>query len=186
MKLTGLIFVAALSAPFASSASAGETKPLDYTQRNAALTPAGTTAPEAKAPERNDVLQEKRVEYPTVDKKPAAVGDRRAGIDVSETHEKQIRDRNSHRPEAAEQPLSSQNHREAADRLQATNQISQPPLVSKYQNSLTSASSSNMSRFPATTRDTKTKFNRFVFRKNTPDLEAAAVTPAAGGSTVKP
>jgi hypothetical protein len=64
-----------------------------------------------------------------------------------------------------------------------------PQLITKYQDGLTSASATNMARFPALDRATGAKINRFVFRKNAPDpavaLDGAAITPAAGGATVQ-
>jgi hypothetical protein len=61
--------------------------------------------------------------------------------------------------------------------------------VAKYQDGLTSASATNMARFPAVDRATGAKINRFVFRKNPDEVSAvtggAEVTPAAGGSVIR-
>jgi shikimate kinase len=61
-----------------------------------------------------------------------------------------------------------------------------PQVLTKYQDGLTSASATNMARFPALDRMTGAKINRFVFRKNAPDtaaLSGATVTPAGGRDT---
>ena len=123
-----------------------------------------------------------------VDKQSAAIGDRRAAIDLKETRDKNIRDKDSHRPETVDRTMSALNHREATIST-ADESTMKPQMVVKYQDSLTSASATNMARFPALDRATGAKINRFVFRKNAPEtadaLARAAVTPAAGGAPVQ-
>ena len=188
MKLTGLIvFVALLSAGAMITRAADATSPVDYAQRNTPFAPAVPVVPAKQSPETNAAVQEKRVDKSIVDKKPAAVGERRSAIDVQEAREKTIRGKDSHRPEKLEQPMSALNHREAS--MSTAADSNKPQLITKYQDGLTSASATNMARFPALDRATGAKINRFVFRKNAPDtavaLDGAAITPAAGGATVR-
>jgi hypothetical protein len=187
MKLSSVI-VASVSAFLVSAAcGADATTPVDYTQRNTPFAPAATVTPEKKELPRADAVQDKRVEKTTVDKKPAAVGDRRAPITVEETQEKNVREKNSSRPEKIEQPMSAFNHRDAT--ITTAADTKKPPTVAKYQDSLAAASASNMARFPALDRATTAKINRFVFLKNSPDptplTTDAAVTPAGGANPVR-
>jgi hypothetical protein len=188
MKLPRLFFLASLSLCGAVNApGADATSPVDYTQRNQPYAPAPSVAPDKKTPETNATVQDKRVDKTVVEKKPAAVGDRRAPIDVTETREKNVREKDSRRPEKIDQPMSAFNHREAAKTTTA--EASKPQIISKYQEGLTSASATNMARFPALDRSTGAKINRFVFRKNAPEtgaaLEGAVVTPAGGAPAVR-
>ena len=187
MKFPSIIAAANLSLLGCVSLWAGDaTTPVDYTQRDATFAPAGTITPEKKPLLRDSTLQDRRVEKTTIDKKPATVGDRRAAIDVQETRDKLVREKDSHRPEATEQTLSQFNHRESS--IATATATTKPPTVSKYQDSLTAASASNMTRFPALDRATTAKINRFVFRKNAPDSPsltgAALVTPAGGAAQI--
>lgn len=189
MKLPSLFVLASLALIGATTARAADaTSPVDYTQRNAPYEPTPSVAPGKKAPETNSSVQEKRVDKTILDKKPAVVGERRAAIDVQESREKIIHDKDSRRPEKIEQPMSTFNHREATISTGAET-TTRPEMVAKYQDSLTSASATNMARFPAISRATGAKINRFVFRKNAPDtaaaLTGAAITPAAGGAAVR-
>ena len=193
MKLSRLFFLASLTLSGAIRAHAADaTSPLDYTQRNqpfsAAPSAAPSVAPDKKSPEANAAVQDKRVDKTVVDKQSAAIGDRRAAIDLKETRDKNIRDKDSHRPETVDRTLSALNHREATIST-ADESTMKPQMVVKYQDSLTSASATNMARFPALDRATGAKINRFVFRKNAPEtadaLAGAAVTPAAGGAPVQ-
>ena len=166
--------------------AADATAPIDYTQRNATFAPEGSVAAEKRQPETNARIQDKRVEPGTVDRKPAAVGDKRAAIDVEEAKEKRIREKDSRTPGKVEQPDSRFNHREATVSTGADTR--KPAMVAKYQDSLNAASASNMARFPALDQATGAKLNRFVFRKNPEEqanaVSGAPVTPAAGGATV--
>ncbi len=187
MKLPGLIVLASLTLiGLDPSRAADATTPVDYTQRNSPYTPAASVTPEKKSPEANATVQEKRFEKTPVEKKPAAVGDRRAAVDVTETRDKNIREKESHRPEVIEQPKSGFNGREST--ISTADDTKKPPTVTKYQDSLSSASATNMARFPALDKTTTGKINRFVFRKNSTEtstaLGAAPVTPAAGKADV--
>jgi hypothetical protein len=187
MKLPSLILTSLSLLGFSASRGADATAPVDYTQRNQPFAPGATVTPEKKELPRDDTVQDKRVEKTTIEKQNAAVGDRRAAIPIEEARNKYIREKNSSRPEAVEQPMNAFNHREAT--ITTASDTKKPPLVSKYQDSLAAASVSNMARFPALDRATTAKINRFVFRKNaadtTPVTEDAAVTPAGGANPIR-
>ncbi len=188
MKLPGFIAFACLTLTGGGLAAAADaTSPVDYTQRNSPFAPAASVTPDKQVPETNATVQDKRVDKNVVDKKPAAVGDRRAAIDLTETREKNVREKDSRRPEKVEQPTSAFNHRES--RISTADEMKKPPTVSKYQDSLTSASATNMARFPALDGAAGAKINRFVFRKNgsspSTALDGAPVTPAGGAAEVQ-
>jgi len=188
MKFPCLIVLAFLApGGLATGRAADATRPVDYAQRDTAFAAAATVTPDTKTPQLDTALQDRRVEPITIDKKPSALGDRRAAIDVQEARDKTVREKDSHRPEADERTMSAFNHRESSITTGA--EAKKPELVSKYQSSLTAASASNMARYPAVGAATAAKINRFVFRKNAPDsavaLDGAPATPAAGGSAVQ-
>ncbi len=171
-----------------SADGADATSPIDATDRNAPFAPAATVAPTKKAPAAspNSRVQERRFETTTLDRKTAPVDGQRAATEITEAREKNVREKDSYRPEGIDQPRSAYNHRPAAISTDAN--TTKPPMVSKYQDGMTAASASNMARFPAVKGSTSAKINRFVFRKNPAEperaLEGAAVTPAAGGSAL--
>ncbi len=188
MKPSGLAVLVLSGLCLATARGADATSPVDYTQRNSPYAPGAATGvvPSRQAPVTNEVVQEKRVQPPTVDRRIAPVGDRRAAVEIRETREKQVQEKDSHRPEVTEQPTSAFNHRTAA--ITTADDTTKPPTVARYQDSLTAASATNMARFPAMDRATGAKINRFVFRKNPTEAavgtEGRSVTPAAGGSTL--
>lgn len=167
--------------------AADATTPVDYTQRNGQFAPAATITPEKKILQQDSAIQDKRVEKKLFDRASSPLGDKRAPLELKETREKQIQEKNSQRPAAVEQPFSSMNHREAV--ISTSADTRKPPIVAKYQDSLTAASAANMARFPALDQATGARINRFVFRKNGADSAAittgATVTPAAGGGSVQ-
>ena len=166
--------------------AADATSPVDYTQRNQAYAPGAGVSADKRTPEPNEAVQEKRFEKTVIERVPAPVGERRAGVEIKETREKKIREKDSKRPEKIDQPTSAYNHRPAAISTEADTR--KPPTVARYQDSIAAASASNMARFPAIDGATSAKINRFVFRKNPTDTQAltqgAPVVPAAGGGTL--
>lgn len=168
------------------SRGADATTPIDYTQRNGPFAPGATVPVRKKTLPMAETLQNRRVEPPTIDKIPAAVGDRRSAIDVRETQPKNVLPKETRRPETVERTVSAFNHRAAA--FTTATDAPKPPMVAKYQDSLTAANATKTARFPAFGRATAAKINRFVFRKNAPESSVAtggvAITPAAGGSPV--
>ena len=186
MKLPSLIGVASLSVLCLNPARANPTAPVDLAQRNAPFSPAATIAPEKQTPARDDAVQDKRVEKTVIEKTPAAVGDRRAAIDVQETRGKNVREKKSSRPAATEQAVSAFNHREAP--FATATDATKPPLVAKYQDGLTAATAVKPTQFSALDRATAAKINRFVFRKNSPDpapITGGAPVTSAGGAPLR-
>jgi hypothetical protein len=185
MKSAGLVVIFAAITCVPTAGAADATTPIDYAQRNTPFAPAGSVAPEKQNPaDKTAPVQDKRFEKTTVDKKTAPLGERRAAIDMSE--EKNIREKDSRRPEKIDHPESTYNHRQSA--ISTSDDTKKPPTVAKFQDSLTAASASNMARFPALDKATGAKINRFVFRKNPVEADAAAaaanVTPAGGPAAV--
>ncbi len=186
MNRSGFAALAMASLGTGAIWAADATTPIDYSQRNAPYAVGNATAvvPEKQTPATNSTLQEKRFDSTMVKKKTAPLAGRRAGVELKETREKQVQEKNSRRPEVREQPASGFNHRDAP--FSTKNDTNKPPTVAKYQDSLTAASASNMARFPALDRATTAKINRFVFRKNPPDSAGATqgkpVTAAASGT----
>lgn len=191
MQPTGLVFIAGFAICALPLRSADATTTIDYSQRNTPFAPGVATpvVPEKQLPKskENETVQEKRFDTTTVDRKTSVLGERRAAIDVKEARDKNVVEKNSHRPEMKEQPTSTFNHRSAA--ISTSNDTTKPPTVTKYQDGLTSASATNMARFPAVDRATNAKINRFVFQKNPAEPTVASdsrtITPAAGGSDIR-
>ena len=183
MQRTSLIVIAQVCFGLTAAHGSDATTPIDYAQRNAPFAPGASVTPDKKAITADTALAEKRVDKTVVDKQPAAVGDRRAAIDVGETRAKTVRDKDSRRPETVEEPRSAFDHRAAA--ISTAGDTQKPPLVTKFQDSLKAASATNMARFPALDHATTAKINRFVFRKNSSEPSSVtggtAVTPAASG-----
>lgn len=186
MKRSAFVVFASFSVCTPTVRAADATTPVDYTQRNApfAPSPGGTVAPARQTPQGNAAVQDKRFDKAVVDKKTAPLADRRAEVDVTEAREKNVREKDSHRPEAETIRRSSFDHRTAG--IATGGEKTRPQTVAKYQDSLTSATATNMAKYPAMDRATAAKINRFVFRKNptepTAAMDRAKVTPAAGGS----
>jgi hypothetical protein len=186
MKPSGLVVLAIVLCCAAAQAK-DATTPIDYSQRNAPFAAAAEVVLQKQTPTVNAAIQEQRVEVNAIPKQAAAVGERRSAIEVTEAREKSVREKNSQRPEKREQPTSAFSQRKAA--ISTGVDTAKPPMVAKYQDSLTAASATNMARYPALHATTKTKVNRFVFQKNPPEstvvTTGAAVSPAAGGSSVQ-
>lgn len=185
MKPSALLLVGMFGC-VCSAWAADATSTIDYRDRNGTFAPSPSVAPQKQTPATNAAVQEKRVEKTTVEKQMAPMADRRAGVDVKETREKSVREKDSRRPQTIEQPTSAFNHRTAA--MSTSADTTKPPIVSKYQDGLIAASASNMARFPAMDGATTAKINRFVFRKNAAEpaagVNGSPVTPAAGGAVV--
>lgn len=190
MRTLPLARLAIFCAGGALAGAADATSPVDATQRNQAFGVSTTVAPEKQSPadRANSRVMEQKYETGTVEKKLAPVGGERAAIELREARDKTVIEKDSSRPEAKERQLSSYNQRPATISTGADTR--KPPTVTRYQESLTAASASNMARFPALDRATSAKINRFVFRKNPAETagvtEGRAVTPAAGGSAIRP
>jgi hypothetical protein len=187
MRLSTYAALAALSVAIRAASAADATTPIDYRDRNEAFAPADNGATKKQKPATNSSVQDKRVEKTLVEKKSSPLGERQAAIEIKETRAKNVREKDSHRPERIEHVTSGFDHRQSA--ISTAGDATKPPMVAKYQDSLAAASATNMARYPAMDKATSAKINRFVFRKNPTETAAAVngspVTPAAGGSALQ-
>lgn len=162
---------------------ANPTAPIDVTQRNADFAPAASILPGKRTPEVDRDLQDRRVGAPTLDL-PRAEAPSRASIDVAETRAKTVRE-NPRNLLAPLPPATSPANRRA-EALSTSNEVIKPPRVARFQEGLAAAREASRARYPALQGATTAKLNRFVFRKNAPDvapLSAAAVAAPAGGGS---
>lgn len=162
---------------------ANPTGPIDVTQRNAEFAPAASIQPDKRAPQVDRDLQDRRVDRPLLDLLRAEAP-ARASIDVAETRAKTVRE--SPRSLLAPLPPATSPTNRRAEELLTSNEVIKPPRVTRYQDGLAAARAANLARYPALEGATTAKLNRFVFRKNPPDvapLSAAAVAAPAGGGS---
>jgi hypothetical protein len=184
MKRSSFVIFAGFAWSGAAAWAADATRPIDYTERNAIFAPRNGQPPADKRSPAAELLPPRRVEPAKVEKPAAAVGERRAAIDPTETREKALIEKNTRTPEKVDTPKSGYDQQRA--RISTAADTNRPPIVARYQDGLTAATASNMARFPAVGGTVKAKINRFVFRKNGGELPAgpgrAPVVPAAGGA----
>lgn len=182
------IFAALIVAGIAAARAADATSPVDPAQRNEPFAPTSGITPERQVPAGsvNGRVQERRVEPAVVDRKESPLGERRAPVEVGESREKNVINKDVRPSEPLRLPMNRMDHQTSA--RSTTDETRKPPIVAKYQDGLDAASTSNMARFPALNGATTAKINRFIFRKNGVESERAlgdaAVTPAAGGGSV--
>lgn len=186
MLRSGFIIVAQVMFGAIALCAADATSPVDYTQRNTGFVPAPGVQPERKTLPMAEVVQEKRVEKTTVEKKPATLGEKRATIELTETRAKPVQEKISTRPTAETVTRSAFDHRAAA--ITTAEDTKQPPKVAKYQEGLDAAQAVKVERASSLNSANAAKLNRFVFRKNGAEaaspIEGAPITPAAGGSAI--
>lgn len=187
MKLSGWFVALGLAMGIQTASASNATTPIDYTRRNAPFTAQPGTAPVKSTPSANRTVQDARVEKDVRELEKSSVGERRAAISVSETSAKNVVDKDTRPPARLEHPVSGLNQKPAA--VSTAKDTRKPPLVAKYQDSLAAASATNMARFPAVSAGAKATINRFVFRKNAPDVQPPVppgnAIPAAGGSPIQ-
>ena len=186
MKPSAIAVLATLGIGVMSAAAADATSPIDYTQRNKPYVPAESVVPEKQTPATNGRVQEKRVEKTMVEKQKSSLGEREAAVEVKESRPKQVRDKEPYSTQVIEHTTSDFNHQTSAFSTAAD--TSKPPMVAKYQDSLTAANAIKVKTTSALSRATAATINRFVFRKNPPEppaLPGGPVTPAAGGSVLQ-
>lgn len=184
MKRSGCVVLVCVSLCVAAARGATATQPIDHTERNTSLAPTNTVRPDTRRPEIEETVQQKRVTPATIDKKPAAVGDRKSPLAIKETQEKTMFEKDIRATEKLEQPRSAFNQQRA--RISVSGDTTKPPMVAKYQDSLTASNAISTARLPAVSSNATAKINRFVFRKNGGELantpQRATAVPAAGGS----
>ncbi len=165
---------------------------IDASKQNAELaaTPESADTPLSPAREsnqrtffRNDHVQDQRFNAPDkIERKDSVLGDRRAPIDVTETHEKKIIDRKEFpKPEVREHEVNRHDG-EMAHIQPKGDQLKTYDKVTKYQSRMADADFAQ-SKPKFEKRTTFDKLNRFVFKRNGPGSEdgKTMVTPAAGG-----
>ena len=111
--LASVVLAAFLAAPLAQ---ADDPSKVDPAKRDETFAPpANTVAPEKRELPRAEVVQERRAPVPDkVEKKPSAMGDRRAAIDLSETREKTVIDKKmGPKPEVQPRDLNRWNQEKA-------------------------------------------------------------------------
>src|SRR5436853_7200151 len=91
MMLRGAVLLASTTTLMLALARGGETTaPVDGSKRNTEFTPTAA-APAKIVPSIDHAIQDRRVEMTTRDKPAAAIGDRRAAIDVAPAREKIVK-----------------------------------------------------------------------------------------------
>jgi hypothetical protein len=186
MKPSRIAVLAALGLCVLSAAAADATSPVDYAQRNKPYAPADSVVPEKQKPAANGAVQEKRFEKTLVEKQKSSLRDREAAVDVKEARPKQVREKEQYPTQVIEHTTSDFNHRTSA--FSTASDTAKPPMVAKYQDSLTAANAIKVKTTSALSRATAATINRFVFRKNPPEpstVPGGRVTPAAGGSALQ-
>lgn len=184
----------ALSAVLPLGLRAKDPSRIEAGKQNTQLAPTPDTADTPLSPNRdgnqrpflrNDHLQDQRFNAPEViERKDAAVGERRAPIDMVEKREKTIIDRKAYpKPDVRERELNR--HDGEKSRIQPTgDMVKSYDKVSKYQGRMTDAETAAAQRQPKfEKRTTFEKLNRFIFKRNGPGTPDGTpmVTPAAGG-----
>lgn len=188
-----------LSAVLPLGVHAKDPSQIDASKQNTQLAPTPESTDTPLSPEReanqrsffrNDHVQDQRFTTPDlVERKDAAVGDKRAPIDVTEKREKTIVDRKDFpKPEVRDREM---HHRDGEkSRIQPKgDMVKTYDKVSKYQSRMTDADMAAAQRAPKLEkRTTFEKLNRFVFKRNAPGSADGkpVVTPAAGGSNPPP
>jgi hypothetical protein len=167
---------------------------VDASKRNDQLAPTPDSSDTPLSPQRetnqrtffrNDHVQDQRFSTPDqIERKDAAVGDKRAPIDVTETREKTMVDRKDFpKPEVREREMNRHDGEKA--RIQPEgDQIRTFDKVTKYQSRMVDADNTKFRHQTVLEkRTTFDKINRFIFRRNGPgsDEGKPVVTPAAGG-----
>lgn len=166
---------------------------VDATKQNEQLAPTPANADTPLAPSReanqrtffkNDHVQEQRFSVPDqIERKDAAVGDRRAPIDMKEKREKTIIDRKDYpKPEVREHQQYARDGEKA--RIQPSgDQVKEYDKVTKFQGRMTDASAASTQReVKLEKRTTFDKLNRFIFRRNGPGSDSGKpVVTTAGG-----
>jgi len=189
-----LPLILAVSALLPLGLQAKDPSQIDPAQRHEQLAPTPESADTRLSPQResnqrsffrNEAVQDQRFSAPEkIDRKDAAVGDKRASIDVTETREKTIVDRKDFpKPEVRDREMNRHDGEKSHIQPEG-DQIKKFDTVSKYQDGMADAKNSTFKRQPTLEkRTTFEKLNRFVFQRNGPGSGdgTSAVTPAAGG-----
>ena len=136
--------------------------------------------------ERNDRLQDQRFKAPEkIERKDAAVGEKRAPIEMKETRDKALIERkDAPKPELKTWDKNRHNG-EKYDRQPTGDDVKKYEMADKYQSRMTDAKTAAAQRQPKMEqRTTFESINRFLFKRNGPGSTEgqAMVTPAGSGS----
>lgn len=177
MKLAVGLTLAALAILPALSAAPGRADPSKRANRFS--TEKKADLPELQPIERNEVLMESRFDAGVpVEREQAAVGDRRAPIDVEETREK-TRFTAPERPapeviERKESPWAGKQ-----SRFSTSEDAYRSKVATRFQDKIGAASPINENVRPVISQETTfSKINRFAFRKN---ADQRVTVATAGG-----
>jgi hypothetical protein len=155
-------------------------------QRNTTFAPSGSITPDKRTPEGNATLQDKRFNSPElIERKDAAIADKRAPFAVEETREKEIYDRKDYpKPEVRDRETYARDGEKS--RIQPKgDMIKKYDMAAKYQDRIKDAPNSGLQRSPTLEkRTTFDRINRFVFRRNGPGQGADTGVTAAGGGQI--
>ncbi|MFA6289434.1 MAG: hypothetical protein WC661_18795 [Opitutaceae bacterium] len=185
-----LFFV--LLAALPAGIRADDPSKVDPAKKNAQLAPNTDNTVTRLAPgntdnqlpfKRDDRVQNSRFSTPELrDKKLAPVGDRRAPFDMTETRDKNIVDRKDYpKPVIRDNKMSPDNGQMYRDQPKG-DMVKKYDMVAKYQDRMSDAANAAAQRQPKFEKlATFDKINRFVFKRNAPDVEAKSMVTPAGG-----
>ncbi len=181
-----------LSAVIPLALHAEDPSRIDAEKKNSQLAPSPDNADMPLSPSRetnqrpflrNDNVQDQRFRAPEmIERKDAAIGDRRAPIDMKEKREKTIIDRKDYpKPEVREREMNRHDGEKSIIQPKG-DQVKTYDKVSKYQSRMQDASASAQRQPSFEKRTTFENLNRFIFKRNGPGSEGGnAVVSTAGG-----
>jgi hypothetical protein len=194
-----LLLAAALAALGVVGARAADPAQFDPSKQNDQLAPTPERTDTRLAPnqeanqrpiERNDHLQDQRFKAPDkIERKDAAVGEKRAPIEMKETRDKALIERkDAPKPELKTWDKNRQSG-EKFNRQPTGDDVKKYEMADKYQGRMSDAKTAAAQRQPKLEkRTTFESINRFLFKRNGPGAPdgKAMVTPAAGGPNPPP
>lgn len=185
MKTPSLLLLAAAVGWAAPALQAQDGPKIDATQTVDSLaTTNQAVVPDKVETQKNDQLQQKQAVVPGTIKEPAAaIGDRQAPIDVTETHDKNmVTLKEAPKPELQPHVDSVLDGQQAPSRLQpGQNDYYNSALIDKYRQSMSDAEAiAQQSNAMSGQMTTFAKLNRFVFKRNGPGTEGNPMVVPAG------
>lgn len=158
-----LFFAVALALVAPLSAAPGK---LDTTKRARTSTEQKAVLPEQVPMQKNDVLQERRVEREVMPRRDALVGERRSTITVEEEREKEMF-RTPDRPQYEQIERKDSPWAGKQSRFSTAEDGYRSRVATRFQDKIGDASPINSKATPVIEqRTTFSRINRFAFRKN--------------------
>lgn len=158
-----LFFAVALALVAPLSAAPGK---LDTTKRARTSTEQKAVLPEQVPMQKNDVLQERRVEREVMPRRDALVGERRSTITVEEEREKEMF-RTPDRPQYEQIESKDSPWAGKQSRFSTAEDGYRSRVATRFQDKIGDASPINSKATPVIEqRTTFSRINRFAFRKN--------------------